>query len=39
MRVPAERHYTPEHVRVSIDGTTVSVGITDYAAKQLGDVV
>ena len=39
MSVPADRHYTPEHEWVSIDGTTVSVGITDYAAQQLGDVV
>src|SRR2546430_9832046 len=39
MGVPADRHYTPEHEWVSIDGTTVSVGITDYAAQQLGDVV
>ena len=39
MSVPAELHYTPEHEWVSIDGTTASVGITEYAAQQLGDVV
>jgi len=39
MSVPADLRYTPEHEWVSIDGTTVSVGITEYAAQQLGDVV
>jgi hypothetical protein len=39
MSIPAELHYTPEHEWMSVDGTSVSVGITDYAAQQLGDVV
>jgi glycine cleavage system H protein len=39
MSVPADLRYTPEHEWVSVDGTTASVGITDYAAQQLGDVV
>jgi glycine cleavage system H protein len=39
MSVPAELRYTPEHEWVAIDGTTASVGITAYAAQQLGDVV
>ena len=39
MSVPADLRYTPEHEWVSIDGTTVSVGITEFAAQQLGDVV
>ncbi|HWG02136.1 MAG TPA: glycine cleavage system protein GcvH [Trebonia sp.] len=39
MSVPAELRYTEEHEWVSIDGTTASVGITDYAAQSLGDVV
>ena len=39
MSVPAELRYTPEHEWVAIEGTTVSVGITEYAAQQLGDVV
>jgi glycine cleavage system H protein len=39
MSVPGDLHYTPEHEWVSAEGTTVSVGITDYAAQQLGDVV
>jgi glycine cleavage system H protein len=39
MSVPAELHYTPEHEWVSLDGTSASIGITEYAAQQLGDVV
>jgi glycine cleavage system H protein len=39
MSVPAELHYTAEHEWVSVEGTVASVGITDYAAQQLGDVV
>ena len=39
MSVPDGLHYTPEHEWVSLDGTTASIGITEYAAQQLGDVV
>jgi len=39
MSVPAELHYTEEHEWVAIDGDTASIGITDYAAQSLGDVV
>jgi len=39
MTIPAELHYTAEHEWVSVDGTTASVGITDYAQRALGDVV
>jgi glycine cleavage system H protein len=39
MSVPADLRYTPEHEWVSVEGTTASVGITEYAAQQLGDVV
>ena len=39
MSVPAELRYTEEHEWVAIDGDTASVGITDYAAESLGDVV
>ena len=31
--------YTPEHEWLLIDGDTATVGITDYAAEKLGDVV
>jgi glycine cleavage system H protein len=39
MSVPAELQYTPEHEWVAVEGTSASVGITEYAAQQLGDVV
>lgn len=32
-------HYTSEHEWLLIEGTTATVGITDYAADKLGDVV
>jgi glycine cleavage system H protein len=31
--------YTEEHEWVKVDGETVTIGITDYAAEKLGDVV
>ena len=31
--------YTPEHEWLDIDGDVATVGITDYAAEKLGDVV
>ena len=39
MSVPAELRYTEEHEWVLIDRDTASIGITDYAAQSLGDVV
>ena len=32
-------HYTPEHEWISIEGDVATIGITDYAAEKLGDVV
>jgi glycine cleavage system H protein len=34
-----ETRYSKEHEWVRIEGTTATVGITAYAAEQLGDVV
>lgn len=31
--------YTDEHEWLDVDGTTATIGITDYAADKLGDVV
>jgi glycine cleavage system H protein len=39
MSVPAELRYTEEHEWISIDGETATIGITDFAASALGDVV
>ena len=39
MQVPNDLKYTEEHEWISVDGDTVTVGITDYAQGELGDVV
>ena len=36
---PADLKYTKDHEWVKITGSQARVGITDYAQKQLGDVV
>lgn len=36
---PADLKYTRDHEWVSLSGAEARVGITDYAQKQLGDVV
>jgi len=37
--VPADLRYTSDHEWVRIDGDLATVGITAYAAEQLGDIV
>ena len=37
--VPSELRYTKDHEWVRVDGDVATVGITDYAASQLGDIV
>jgi len=39
MNIPDDLQYTKEHEWLSIDGTTMRIGITDYAQDQLGDIV
>ena len=39
MASPADRKYTKEHEWVKLDGDIGTVGITDYAQDQLGDIV
>lgn len=39
MSVPADLRYTKDHEWVRTDGDEVIVGITAYAADQLGDIV
>jgi glycine cleavage system H protein len=36
---PADRKYTKDHEWIRLSGAEAEVGITDYAQKQLGDVV
>lgn len=33
------RYFTADHEWLDVEGTTATVGITDYAQQQLGDVV
>ena len=37
--VPSDRRYTKEHEWVRVEGGVGTVGITDYAQHELGDVV
>ena len=37
--VPSDLKYTPEHEWVKVEGERATVGITEYAQKELGDVV
>jgi glycine cleavage system H protein len=37
--VPQDLRYTKEHEWVRVAGDMATIGITDYAAEQLGDVV
>ena len=39
MDIPADLRYSKEHEWVRVDGDTATVGITDYAQDQLGDIV
>lgn len=39
MEFPEELKYTEEHEWVSVDGDIATIGVTDFAQDQLGDVV
>ena len=39
MNIPADLRYTKEHECVLLDGDTATVGITDFAQGELGDIV
>jgi len=39
MNIPAELKYTKDHEWVRIDGDIATVGITDFAQGELGDIV
>ena len=39
MAYPTDRKYTKDHEWIRLFGDTADVGITDYAQRQLGDVV
>src|SRR5215218_9598217 len=39
MNIPDALHYTKDHEWIKIDGTTATIGITDFAQGELGDIV
>lgn len=39
MNIPAELKYTSDHEWVRIEGNTATVGVTDFAQSELGDIV
>ncbi len=39
MNFPSELQYTKEHEWIKVEGTTAIIGITDFAQKELGDIV
>ena len=39
MENPRDYKYTKEHEWASVDGDVVTIGVTNYAATQLGDMV
>ena len=39
MNIPDQLKYTEEHEWISIDGDIVTVGITDFAQSELGELV
>lgn len=39
MNIPSELKYSKEHEWISVDGNTGTIGITDFAQSELGDLV
>ena len=39
MNIPADLKYTKDHEWIKIEGDTATVGITDFAQSELGDIV
>jgi len=39
MNFPENLRYTKDHEWISLDGTTATIGITDFAQRELGDIV
>jgi glycine cleavage system H protein len=39
MGYPKDRRYTKEHEWIAVDGNQATIGITDHAQHELGDVV
>ncbi len=39
MEFPSNLRYTKDHEWISLDGTTATIGITEFAQHELGDIV
>ena len=39
MNIPAELKYTKDHEWIRVDGDEATIGITDFAQSELGDIV
>ena len=39
MNIPSELKYTKDHEWIKVEGNTATVGITDFAQGELGDIV
>ncbi|MBL7724334.1 MAG: glycine cleavage system protein GcvH [Chitinophagaceae bacterium] len=39
MNFPANLRYTKDHEWISLEGDVATIGITDYAQRELGDIV
>jgi glycine cleavage system H protein len=39
MNVPAELKYTKDHEWIKVDGDIATIGVTDFAQSELGDIV
>ena len=39
MNIPSELKYTKDHEWISIEGEIATIGITDFAQSELGDIV
>lgn len=39
MNIPANLKYTKDHEWISVDGDIATIGITDFAQSELGDIV
>ena len=39
MNFPEQLHYTKEHEWISIDGNVATIGITEFAQGELGDII
>jgi len=39
MNFPEQLHYTKEHEWISLDGNVATIGITEFAQGELGDII